>query len=128
MQLNDAWERCMAQWNYVVHGLKQAGITDTDPRYMVHDAVCKLKHEFVEANKGRWGTPLLYCWFCEYVRPNAGDGWEGCKNCPAHKIDSTFHCNDSGTSWDVQPHAFYRRIKKLYKIREARLAKRKKSR
>lgn len=99
MKLAEAWTECLKMWKWV------------SAHYEEFRYVSEAKKHWLEINGYNPIEVQSMCFFCHFSRYD----W-GCRNCPPTKIDKSFHCADTGYSWQFDPEAFYERINELYKV------------
>ncbi len=105
LNLDETWTLCLKMWRWIAKQ-KKAGS---------QKSVGTLKREWLENHGYKDEEVMVNCFFCEYT--SRKDGAIDCNKCPAAKIDSDFHCTDSGYFWKREPLAFLAKLVGLNKIR-----------
>ncbi len=102
LNLDETWVLCLAMWKWIAKEARTGKMA------------CTLKAEWIKKHsfKAVWAN----CFFCDWSTKHGGN----C-NCPAKKIDTSFHCeHNEEYRWYNKPIAFYKKLLALNKIRLAK--------
>ncbi len=114
LTLDEAWAMCLEMWAWIAEQKKAHKYANVE----------NLKKKWMKKH-GLIGKVRANCFFCQYdVTHRLLDIYRDC-NCPAQKIDRTFHCQEylPDHHWRKHPITFYNKIVALNKIRLARKKK-----
>jgi len=112
LSLEDAWEFCISQWEWVIAKLLED--PGTDHRVLKRKWVKQVTTCPVDSD----------CFFCEYQRQqrakSANNDLGTCESCPGKLVDSTFKCLHKDYSYEKYPFKFLLKIKELDLVRRCR--------
>ena len=103
LTLNETWTECLKMWKWIAGQKRKGNINNVGflkKRWLKNNGYCA---DSVSGN----------CFFCEYVDKRD----RGCELCPGRKIDQRFACSNSDYNYFYRPADFYKKLKKLNKIR-----------
>ena len=103
LTLNETWIECLKMWKWIA-GQKRKGDINS---------VCSLKRQWLKNNGYCADSVSGNCFFCEY----ANERGQLCVLCPGKIIDRKFSCSNSDYDYFYRPADFYKKLKRLNKIR-----------
>ena len=108
LTLNETWTECLKMWKWVADQKRKGDIGG------VINNVVFFKRQWLEDNGYCVDNVGSHCFFCEYVDKRD----RGCELCPGRKIDQRFACSNSDYDYFNEPILFYKKLKKLNRIRK----------